>query len=84
MMATKACFAQLGTKVAVKEFGQDTVTAILKEVTQLKGKKIFMACAIHELAKMKIHHSRYKKVLWTNQRKDCCRRKKTTRLHSKG
>ena len=53
MMATKACFAQLGTQAAVKEFGQDTVAAILKEVTQLEGKKTFMARAIHELTKIK-------------------------------
>ena len=49
MMATKACFAQLGTKAAVKEYGQAAVAAILKKVKQLEGQKTFMAEAIHEL-----------------------------------
>ena len=49
MMATKACFAEFGTKAAVKEFGQDAIAAILKEVIQLEGKNTFMARAIHEL-----------------------------------
>ena len=52
MMATKPCFAQLGTKTAAKEFGQDTAAAILKEVKQLEGKKIFKARATHELTEM--------------------------------
>jgi len=49
MMAKKACFAQLGTQSALKEFRQDAVDAMLKEVTQLEGKKTFRARAIHEL-----------------------------------
>ena len=52
MMATKVCFAQLGKKAAVKEYGQAAVAAILKEVKQLEGKKTFMAHAIHELTEM--------------------------------
>ena len=53
MMAIKACFAQLGTKVAAQEFGQDAVSAILKEVRkQIEGKKIFKARAIRELTEI--------------------------------
>ena len=52
MMATKACFAQLGTKAGVKEYGQAAVAAILKEVKQLEGKNTFKARAIHELTEL--------------------------------
>jgi hypothetical protein len=51
MMATKACFAQLGTKAGIKEFGQEAVAAIMNEVKQLEGKKCFKARAIDELTR---------------------------------
>ena len=50
-MATKACFAQLGTKAGVKVFGQEAVAAIITEVKQLEGKKCFKARAIDELTR---------------------------------
>ena len=38
MMATKACFALLGTKTGVREYGQEAVAEIIREVKQLEGK----------------------------------------------
>ena len=52
MMATKACFAQLGTKAGVREFGQEAVAAIISEVKQLEGKKCFKARAFDELTRL--------------------------------
>ena len=49
MMATKACFARLGTKSGVRGFGQEDVTEIISEVKQLEGKKCFKAIAVKEL-----------------------------------
>ena len=51
MMATKACFAQLGTKAGVKAFRQEAVAAIISDVKQLEGKKCFKARAVDELTR---------------------------------
>ena len=51
LMATNACFAKLGTKAGVKEFGQVAVAAIISKVKQLEGKKCFKARAIDEITR---------------------------------
>ena len=52
MMATKSCFALLGTKDGVREYGQEAVAAIISEVKQLDGKKCFKARAVKELTRL--------------------------------
>ena len=52
MIATKACFAQLGTKSGVREFGQQAVAAIISEVKQLEGKKCFKERAVDEITRL--------------------------------
>ena len=52
MMTTKACFAKLGTKAGVREFGQEAVAEIISEDKQLEGKKCFKARAVDELTRL--------------------------------
>ena len=52
MMAKKACFALLGTKAGVREYGQEAVAAIISKVKQLEGKKCFKARSVKELTRL--------------------------------
>ena len=66
MMATKACFSQLGTKAGVREYGQESVAAKISEVKQLEGKKCFKARVVKELTRLERERALWSITLFTN------------------
>ena len=68
MMATKACFALLGTKAGVREYGQEAVAAIISEVKQLEGNNCLKARAVKELTRLERERALRSITLVTNKR----------------